>query len=267
VAEYNSNVKMPPERNVAGSAESEHPVLPKFPSMAQSTSCRPRLALIAWLLVTVAIALLAGLMVHWVNRRMAEASERQRIEQNAAQIVEIVEKNELVYQLPMHDAGFVEQIMQEPACAALIKGVAIWADDLEDPKWSLLARFPNLKAIMIYEGKPEPLLASLRGKVRLEKLSLSKVPVTPTTMQFVASCPSLKKLHLFTARWEASPEPLRGHPAIETLWLEGFHLDAEWVEVLQTLPELRELDLKGSQLDARAIQDLKKALPRCNVGE
>jgi hypothetical protein len=215
-------------------------------------------------LVAIFLILPLILFISWWKQK---TDERKIFDDYAARIAEIVAKNEPEDQLPIHDAKFLEQIWRESKCVALIKGVVARSDDLDDPRWTLLARFPNLENLTIYDSrKSEILLNNLCGRVRLKRLSICKSPITNGTMKFIAASPSLRYLHLMMAGYNtATPEPLKGHEGIKTIWLEGVPITEEWVRVLQSLPRLKELDVKGSDLDARAKQDLEKALPRCKV--
>jgi hypothetical protein len=214
------------------------------------------------------LAFIGLLVVLGLTTGEEESRELDRRTRQAKQIAAIVAGDEVADQLPLHDADFVEQIWQEPGCAAKIEGVCISMVDLLDQRWNLLSRFPNLKRIYFYDSRNvDMLLEPMRGKAGIKDLGFCKADLTDAGMRSIVSLPNLKRLHLFASgRCHPSAELLRGQPSIEELWLEGYadpEFAKEWLDVLKSLPRLRSLDLRGSPLNEDTLGALHKLLPNC----
>lgn len=210
----------------------------------------------------VLLAILSYCAVKWHHNSVV----RYWQEREAAKIVDIVRAGKRESQLEMYDAEFLEHILKEQRCAALITGVVIWTSGVNEPRWHRLRELPNLASVDIYScSDGEGILRSLNGAKSIKRLSIYKTRLKPGAMKSIAAFPSLVNLHLGSACDDVVPLPLKGHAGIETIWLEGIPVSSEWLSVLKSLPNLRTLNLLGTKTTPKTLERLRIALPRCEI--
>ena len=202
---------------------------------------KSRMALRPWIfLPIIAIVFVAFLLSDGPTRQSAEESRRQQEAGRTATMMAAVKAGESTW-IQLQEVDSLVQVMQDPACVAKVESVFLSAN-LSDKRWQRLREFPRLRELMLYscEGGDD-LLTAISGMDSLEHLSIAKTLVTDRGMQSVASLGHLKQLELDFKSRGVTPEPLRGHPAIEGLVLPT--LNEEWLKVLMSLPKLKTLDI------------------------
>ncbi len=109
-------------------------------------------------------------------------------------------------------------------------------------------------------------LEHLRSLPDLERLNLSRCPVTDEGMAHLAGLPALKVLNLSgTQVTNAGLDHLQGLPQLEDLRLSRTRITDAGLAHLQGLSQLRALNISFTETSPAAVAALRKALPECKI--
>ncbi len=130
-----------------------------------------------------------------------------------------------------------------------------------------LSRLGRLKLLPIGETAVTDVgLVHVARMTQLEYLGLRGNRVTDAGLEHVSKLKRLKGLHLGgTAVTDAGIARLAGLEKLEKLWLDGTPVTNAAVAHLAKIPSLVELHIAETKLTPRGIEELRAALPRCDV--
>jgi hypothetical protein len=172
------------------------------------------------------------------------------------------------------DCDVLEALANDPQCVAKLDELWIFDRQLTDPRWVRVKAFTKLRVLRLEYCDPNGFFERLGAISTLEELRVHS-GTTDGTMRFIASCPKLKQLYLRCSPG-VSALPLAGHPSLETVQLDYFELDGDWLKTLKSLPRLRSLTFElwddspnkegGLPASKAAENKLQAELPNCKVG-
>ena len=122
-------------------------------------------------------------------------------------------------------------------------------------------------------GQPEAIrggmrdLSKLARLAHLEKLDLSRTPISSEGLQALAEMPMLRELRLGFAGNidDAAAAALIRTKHLEVLYLSGTAITGKTLTALSGAKQLRELDVSGCRLSAAEIAEFRTARPDCRL--
>ncbi len=133
-----------------------------------------------------------------------------------------------------------------------------------------LAHLPNARKMhYLYAGDSkfnDAGMANLKQYPELDRLFLTKTGITDAGLSNIEGLTGLRCLLLEdTQVSDDGLVHLEGLNKLAYLWLDRTKITGPGLVHLKKLGNLRSLKLGGTTIGSRAIQDLKKALPRCSI--
>jgi Leucine-rich repeat (LRR) protein len=100
----------------------------------------------------------------------------------------------------------------------------------------------------------------------LTTLDLSGTQVTDAGLKGLAGLTSLQSLDLYKTKvTDAGLKELAGLKNLTSLKLNGYQVTDAWLKELAALKNLTVLDIRGARVTVPSVDELLRALPRCNV--
>jgi hypothetical protein len=152
--------------------------------------------------------------------------------------------------LHFYSSSHTDEMVNEFAGMPEVTSAVFDMTDLSDEGVEAIARLPNLSELTLYGGRPgvgDRGIRFLAGHQNLTKLKLVNTKVTDDGLDVLAKLPALTDLTLFREKWRDT------------------HLTDDAVEHLKQLQGLKKLSVSGGWMSPKAIEELRKALPNCEV--
>ena len=109
-------------------------------------------------------------------------------------------------------------------------------------------------------------LKHLRGLTNLETLELSHTQITDDGLKHLTGLPNLNYLELAgTKITDAGLECLKGMTNLDSLNLGSTLVTDGGLAMLKRLTKLKQLELSCTRVTSQGIEELRKALPNCEV--
>ncbi|MDA8746097.1 hypothetical protein N9N28_15845 [Rubripirellula amarantea] len=144
------------------------------------------------------------------------------------------------------------------------------SENVNDDLLVHLRSLPGVKYLMLdgCQGITDQGLVHLKGMVDLEELILSQTKITGSGFDALRKLRNLKNLDLqSTPVVDSSLAKLVSHKQLEELWLTDTRITDEAVPYLTQLTELKQLDVALTEMTPDGVQQLRKALPNCEISD
>jgi hypothetical protein len=203
-----------------------------------------------FLAIVVVCSGLVTLMIHSCEKAEEASKERYRQEckkQFEDQIAEIkAGKSNTIH---FYCSNGTDLLLRQAANVPEIQNIVLQLTDVTDDGMNFISMMPNLKKLVVYGGAgvDDHGFTYIKNIKSLKTLSLINTKITDQSLPSLKDLPSLHELIVFHERW-------RGQT----------FTDAGLIH-LKKLTNLKKLNLSGGWASEKAVEELRQALPQCNI--
>jgi hypothetical protein len=205
-----------------------------------------------WWVVAAALAFLFSILIRDARQRahsrLIEQTQRYQNEWAQKQLAQLRSGDS--DSVHFYDTHGTDEILKSFQGMSQIRKLGFELTDISADGLEILAKLSNLQELLLYGGRPnvdDDDLQFLAGHANLNTLQLVNTEVTDHGLRVLATLPSLRAVELHRDSFRH-----------KTLTDAGLHS-------LRVLQKLEHLDISGGWASEAAVEELRAALPNCQI--